>query len=169
MLSRSSFEIIYFIESKEMGRHATENSRNVSAVSSFQRQKKQSFNVGDKSQYVPCQRCKKLFYPFKGKGTQNVKPFRYCFSCWRSQSKKVNAVQTHDDSSCFMQQNTQVMSLHANKRIMLNNIIFDKRNLRRAKTFDHPQVSIKITKYGTNKFVMVSTIADTGAQSNLWG
>ena len=31
-LSRSSFEIIYFIESKEMGRHATENSRKSSAV-----------------------------------------------------------------------------------------------------------------------------------------
>ena len=52
---------------------------------------------------------------------------------------KVNAVQTHDDSSCFMQQNTQVMSLHANKRIMLNNIIFNKRILRRAKTWDHPR------------------------------
>ena len=35
ILSRSSFEIISFIESKEMGRHAAENSRNVSAVSSF--------------------------------------------------------------------------------------------------------------------------------------
>ena len=29
---RLSFEIIFFIESKEMGRHATENTRNVSAV-----------------------------------------------------------------------------------------------------------------------------------------
>ena len=35
ILSRSSFEIISFIESKEMGRHATENSRNVSVVSLF--------------------------------------------------------------------------------------------------------------------------------------
>ena len=52
---------------------------------------------------------------------------------------------------------------------MVNSIIFDKRNLCRAKTFDHPRASIKITKYGTNKFVMVSALADTGAQSNLWG
>ena len=141
-----SFEIISFIERKEMDRHATENSRNVSAVSSFQQQKKLSFNVRDKSQYVPFQRCKKLLYLFKGKRTQNVKRFRYCVSCWRSQLKNVNAVQTHDDSSCFMQQNTQVMSLHANKRVMLNNFIFDKRNLRRAKTLDHPRASTKITK-----------------------
>ena len=48
ILSRSSFKIISFIESKEMDRHAAENSRNVSAVSSFQQQKKQSFAVGDK-------------------------------------------------------------------------------------------------------------------------
>ena len=81
ILSSSSFDIISFIESKEMGRHATENSRTVSVVSSFQRQKKQCFNVGNKSQYVPCQRCKKLFYPFKEKGTRNVKPFRYCLYC----------------------------------------------------------------------------------------
>ena len=35
ILSRSSFDIISFIESKEMGRHATENSQTTSAVSSF--------------------------------------------------------------------------------------------------------------------------------------
>ena len=52
---------------------------------------------------------------------------------------------------------------------MLKNIIFDKRNLRRAKTFDYLRSSIKITKYSTNKFVMASALADTGAQSNLWG
>ena len=61
ILSRSSFDIISFIESKEMGRHATENSRTISAVSSFQRQKKGRFNMEDKSQRVPCQNCKKLF------------------------------------------------------------------------------------------------------------
>ena len=47
ILSRSSFDIISFIESKEIDRHVTENSRTVSAVSSFQLQKKQCFNVGD--------------------------------------------------------------------------------------------------------------------------
>ena len=46
---------------------------------------------------------------------------------------------------------------------MLQNIIFDNRNLCRAKKFDRPRASIKITKYGTNKSVMVSALADTGA------
>ena len=67
-----------------------------------------------------------------------------------------------------MQQNQKAMSLHTDKKIMLNNIIFDKRNLRRAKTFDYLRSSIKITKYSTNKFVMASALADTGAQSNFW-
>ena len=61
ILSRQSFEIIFFIKSKEMGRHATENSLNISAVSSFQQQKKQSFNVGDKSQYVLSSAVEKCF------------------------------------------------------------------------------------------------------------
>ena len=52
---------------------------------------------------------------------------------------------------------------------MLNKIIFDKRNLRRAKTLVHPRASIKTTTYGTNNFVLVSALADTSAQWNLWG
>ena len=81
ILPRSSFEIIFLIGIKEVGRHGTENSWNVSAVSLFQQQKKNFFNVGDKSQDGPCQGCEKLFCPFKGKRTQNVKSFRYCLSC----------------------------------------------------------------------------------------
>ena len=62
------------------------------------------------------------------------------------------------------------MSLHASKRIMLNNIIFSKNTLRKAKAkTDHPRASVKIAKHGTNKFAWVSDLADTGAQSNLWG
>ena len=49
IISRSSFDIISFNESKEIGRHATENSCTVSAVSSFQCLNKQCLNVGDKS------------------------------------------------------------------------------------------------------------------------
>ena len=85
-----------------MGRHASENSRTISAVSSFQRQKKGRVNIGDKSQYVPCQNFKKLFYPLNENGNRNKKPCRYCLSCWRSQSKKVNAVQIQADHSDFM-------------------------------------------------------------------
>ena len=62
------------------------------------------------------------------------------------------------------------MSLHASKRIMLNNTIFSKNSLRKAKaTTDHPRASVKIARHGTNKFAWVSALADTGAQSNLWG
>ena len=61
------------------------------------------------------------------------------------------------------------MSLHANERKKLNNNSFDKRNLRRAMKLDQRLKSIKISLYGSNKFVMVSALADTSAQSNLWG
>ena len=39
----------------------------------------------------------------------------------------------------------------------------------RTKSFDHPRASIKLNKYGINKFIVVRALADTGAQSNLWG
>ena len=66
-----------------------------------------------------------------------------------------------------MQQNTQVMSLHANKLIMLNNINFDKRNMRKPR---HSTIQVhQLKSLNTNKFVMVSVLADTGTltQSNL--
>ena len=94
--------------------------------------------------------------------------FVTCFiNLHKDSIKEGIAVQTQHYSSCFMQQDTQIMSLHANKRVLLNNIIFDRKKMRKAKTLDHPRVSIKITKYGTNKFIVVSALADTGAQSNL--
>ena len=85
---------------------------------------------------------------------------------WRSQ----NAVQTQYDHSGFMQQDTQIMSLHACKGIILNNIIFNKNTLHKAKaTTDYPRASVEIAKRGTNKSARVSALADTGAQSNFWG
>ena len=150
-----------------MGRHETENSRTTSAISSFQRQKKGHLNIGDRSQHFPFQRCNKLFYYFIEKGTQNKKPCRYCLSCWRSQSKRVNYVQTQDDHYGFMQQDTLIMSLHTNK---FSNIICNKNTLHKAKAnTDHPCASVKISKRGTNKSACLGDLADTGPQLNLWG
>ena len=44
-----------------LGDHATKNSRTLSEVSSFQRQKKRRSNVEDKSLHVSSRRCNKLF------------------------------------------------------------------------------------------------------------
>ena len=53
---------------------------------------------------------------------------------------------------------------------MLNNIIFNKNTLHKAKaTTDYPRASVKIAKRGTNKSARVSALTDTCAQANLWG
>ena len=39
----------------------------------------------------------------------------------------------------------------------------------KTKFLDHPPASIKITKNGINKLIVVSALTGTGAQSNLWG
>ena len=36
-------------------------------------------------------------------------------------------------------------------------------------TADHPRASVKIAIHSTNKSAWLSALADTGAQSNLWG
>ena len=57
------------------------------------------------------------------------------------------------------------MSLHASKGIMLNNIIFNKNTLCKAKaTTDHPHASVKVAKRCTNKSAWVSALADTSEQ-----
>ena len=53
---------------------------------------------------------------------------------------------------------------------MSNKIIFKKNTLRKVKaTTDHPRALVNIFKRGKNKSVWVSSLADTGPQSNLWG
>ena len=64
---------------------------------------------------------------------------------------------------------TQIMSLQADERIISISVIFNKKKLHKSKSLDHPFASVKITKYGSNKLIKVSALADTGAQSNLWG
>ena len=48
-----------------------------------------------------------------------------------------------------MQQDTQIMSLDANKRIT-----FEFKKLYKAKSIDHALTSSKITKYSTNMFTV---------------
>ena len=60
-----------------------------------------------------------------------------------------------DGSTYIMQQDTQIMSLHADERIKLNNVIFYKKKLHKAKSLNYPCASVKITKYGTNKCLII--------------
>ena len=81
-LSRLSFDIISLIQGKEMGRHVTLNSCTVSAVSSFQGQNNQSFNVGEKVTVCPLSGLLKVIFSIK-----YVKACKYCISCWCNKPK----------------------------------------------------------------------------------
>ena len=41
--------------------------------------------------------------------------------------------------------------------------------MRRMKSNNHPRVSFQLSRQGTDNFVNVQGVADSGAQSNLWG
>ena len=53
---------------------------------------------------------------------------------------------------------------------VLNNAIFESASLlRSAKASRHPRVSFRLRHLGTRKEISLLGVADTGAQSNLWG
>ena len=90
------------------------------------------------------------------------------FGCYRIKPNSIKDMQTLEVSNeaDLLQQEWQVSFLHS---IVLNNNIFSKNGLQRAKFAAYPRATFKLTPKGTNHSVSISWIADTGAQSNLWG
>ena len=105
-----------------MGRHATENFRMYQRY--FRLNNRKSISLGDKSQYVPCRCYKKLFYPFNVKETYNVKSVYLVGTTNRRRLKLFKPM---------------MVEIYAYKKLMINNIIFDNKNLKVANTFDHPR------------------------------
>ena len=175
ILERTTNEIISFVEGKEMGRNATDESASVSAISSFRRLKKSNVDRPDqnKMKQVACPSCSKLYCPFrKMKNGWNSKPFKHCQNCWRDKKdgSAVQALSTKEaDASEVLQQDTQISSLTASDSIVLESMILSKSELRKCQVAHHPKANFVLTMNGKNRSVNVEGIADTGAQSNLWG
>ncbi|MEL6804661.1 MAG: hypothetical protein AAFO91_12865, partial [Bacteroidota bacterium] len=171
ILSKTCNEIISLVETKEIGRNATDEPSSVSAMSSFRRNKgNKTNNTPDRSKQVVCPSCKKSFNAYrKGKNGWNAKAFKYCFNCHRNgrQSNSIKALDVEDDEE-FLEQ-AHVSTIEASGIISLNTKIFDKKGLRKAKFSDHPRATFNLTPKGTRHSISISGIADTGAQSNLWG
>ena len=176
ILSKSVNEIISFVEGKEMGRNAIDESASVSAISAFQRNKKgrdgTTSTTTDKSKQIACPSCSTIFNVFrKGKNGWNIRPFKICFDCYRNKAKPSNSVQTLEVSNeeALLQQDHQVSQICSHDKILLDKEIFSKNGLRKAKVADHPRAKFNLSMKGVDRSVCISGVADTGAQSNLWG
>ena len=168
-------ELIAAVERKERARKAY-RPIDVSVVSEYKKIKYKGPSTVSKvppprSRKTPCPDCKRPFCAFNGK---NVHPFRNCFNCKKSfpgrreigtgsksGKKAVAVVDTHcelgeDDilsqSSAILGHNALHIDVH------------------RVTQRDHPRVKIQMKPFFAQAVaVSITAIADTGAQTNLWG
>lgn len=149
----------------------------------------------DRNKTIPCPRCGSAFQPFKQRnnGSWNKKPHTICLQCWRtSRSNSKSIVVDHAALSSAehdeLEDHEYVVQISAiesestalstgepamKHKIPLTKKIMSKNELSKAKVSNHPRVAFKLSMIGpkdrASKTVTVMGVADTGAQSNLWG
>ena len=181
--NKSVNDVISFVEGREMARNATPAS-SLSSLSTFKRSN-HSVPVlpSDKEKTGSCPKCGKSYLLFKQRpdGKWNKKAHATCLDCFRTNQKRnrstrtaeqpaeVNVIGAHNGSE--PDAIVQISALETKKAIPLNERIFDKGTWRKVKSKQHPQAQfyLGLAKHPHRQSVLVNGIADTGAQSNLWG
>ena len=180
---RSVNDIISLIERKEKARKAYHQS-GVSGISTFKRSRNQTLanqrrQPQKQSPTIPCPQCKRQYRRFNGR---NVKAFEFCIDCFRSRSKPGQSVSNNalmkqtaddeaDDEAALVQDRSvsDVRIFGHHGLSAADGIPFELNCLNSISVRDHPRVNLRIGPVGSTKCVPVVGIADTGAQSNIWG
>jgi hypothetical protein len=184
--SKTVNEVIAVVEGREMARNATPTS--LSAMSTYKRgrappPKLQAPTAADRPKRVPCPDCGKPYLPIRERpsGGVNIIPYKQCIDCWRATAKRRRPpppANKTPSSECAAlstppDEVSQISALETatTDRIVLQRKIFDKGSWRRARASEHPRATFNISIAGREQSrpVTVEGIADTGAQSNLWG
>ena len=180
-------DVIAFVEAREMARNATPSSA-LNALSSFKRstsKAQQQSIVKSGSATAPCPDCGKTFKLYtqrkNGSGV-NKKPHERCLECWRKCNPSRSSNQrsmpsiTEEVGASFIASDADDLCSHISvvqsDEVELPKAIFSKKTMRKNKKFnDHPRVpfTVQMLKPLQSSPVNVNGIADTGAQSNLWG
>ena len=159
---KSVNDIISLIEGREMARNATPMSA-LSALSTYKRGKSAPQNKRDStpiSKTVPCPDCNKPYLRYRERpdGTLNQLPYKQCRDCYRANRqqripKNVSEIKTIDSTH-------ESDSTHISQISALN-----------TKVHKHPTIKFSIGLNDCEKphCAVVEGVADTGAQSNLWG
>ena len=155
ILEKSVNDVVSIIEGREMARNATPVPSSVAALSNYKRNK-----LKDPPTPVPCPDCGKLYLRHRERpgGGTNKEPYRQCRECWRANKSRaprpqqaghdLKAIEAHPDSDLHISQ-VSALSSHA----------------------DHPKAHffLSLADQDQAHHVPVEAIADTGAQSNVWG
>ena len=182
--NKSINEMISFVERREMSREQCKSS-SLSAISTFKRIKSQNHGASKAGTSVkhqqcgeaqptscnqqkrPCLKCGKTFRPFKrGRNGINKKPYVVCFDCWRDERRR---------KECAMLQDTEIInnvtSLDTSevRSFILSHDVFVNGQCAEISGNSHPSVMLSVRHVNNGRIVSVPCIADSGAQSNLWG
>ena len=169
---KSVNDIIAFIEAREMASKAASGAPETSfaAVSSFKRAVNGSPHAPKKdihNRRASCPDCGSSFQVYKrGKRGWNTKPFEICYDCWRN-ARKVATASTNGTQAVTAVCASQISVLRAKEP--LGHQVFDGTRWRKSSFRKHPLLSFKLAIEGNRTFVHVDGVADTGAQTNMWG
>ena len=175
-VAQNNKDLISFVERREMSKSAASDAT-ISAMTSFKRGGKTMITNADlnnsslQSKYQEtrrCPSCRSLYKVYKKRknGGWNKRPFPNCFNCWKNaaMSQSCAAVQMKCDVTSDVDAGLKVSS----SGFVLSHVIFENDCWRKANVKSHPKVNILISDLKSGYTSVVTVIADTGAQSNLW-
>ena len=184
MQTNSINDVISFVEKREMARSAVShtvlsvapskhcNIECSSTSSPSTSVAMSSFKQRSKDSQVVCPECKCLFHPFKkSRYGWNKKAFKQCLKCWQNINRRPSADVEVKANECAMNQSTQRASvINLSVRNEISDHCVYKRGAWKKSTFlDHPRIQFQLRDENNYRRVAVTGVADTGAQSNLWG
>lgn len=169
--NKSLNDIISLVERKENARKT--NFTTVSTMSSFKRQNNMKGRVPPKeSPKIPCPRCKRPFRRFSG---TNLKGYEFCLSCFRNtrskrkpQTEKTTALLSTVEDTAALLQDVNVDTSGSSQELLSLDTLFSIDHPSRRNR-DHPKITIKLCPINCTNSIMLKGVADTGAQSNVWG
>ncbi len=153
--------VISFIESREMARNATP-STSVSTMSSYRKEKQTPSQANQDSPPVPCPECGKRYQRFRPRpgGGINRQPYKQCIDCWRTNKQKQS--ESRKDPSKSPNTGSDVKAIESDHVTQVSAV---------ENNSGHPKVTISVgfAEWNNPRCSPVEAIADTGAQSNVWG
>ena len=165
-------DIIAFVENREMASKAvsTRNSdaSSLAATSTFKQQRAVPGKpMGkEKPESAVCPDCGNRYSLFKRnkRGIMNRMAFKICFDCWQSRREIEKK-----SSSVTILAASQISALRPTPKGKLGHCIFRDGKWKAAKFREHPKLKISLRSENRHDSVVINCIADTGAQSNMWG
>ena len=158
-------ELVAFVERREMSRSAVIEA-GVSTLSTFKREKnfpkRNTLQLVNRQEIRSCPLCNNLYKVYKkGKYGWNRRPYPKCFDCWKKGAASQNCVTFHKNYDTSAESKVS--------KFVLSHRIFENDCWRKATISSHPRVTVKVSHLKHGRKAYISAIADTGAQSNLWG